>query len=201
MVPVPNAFWESSNVALFQRLHAISSSPPLLIAVAAVLAEWPLIAAAGLTGWWWLRERDCVGIVRLIAAGVVALLLEALISRFVFHPRPFAAGFGPAWVVHAPNNSMPNTHVTLTLVMSIMLMMRRHPRASAVVAALAVALAWARIYVGIHWPADMVGAVVSATVSIAVARGLECGDRFRRRRRVHAFARVQHSPSRKTTGK
>lgn len=202
VVPGSNAFWEPWNVALFQHLHATSSSPRLLIVVAAVLAEWPLFVAAGLTGWLLLRQRDRRGIVRLIAAGGVALLIEALVSMFAFHPRPFAAGFGPAWVAHAANNSMPSTHVTLTLLMAIVLAMRRHLRASAVAAALAVALAWARIYVGIHWPADMVGAALSATVSVAVVRGLECGvDSFSKRRLAHALARIQHMPSRKSTEK
>lgn len=190
-IPVSNAFWEPWNVAWFQHLHATSSSPPRLIALATVLAEWPLAVAAGITGWLLLRQRDRLGIVRLIATGAVALSIEALVSTFAFHPRPFASGFGPAWVAHAANNSMPSTHVTLALAMAIVLAMRKHPRASAVVVALALALAWARIYVGVHWPADMVGAVLSAIVSVAVARGLECGvDGFRRRRR----ARTSGSP-------
>lgn len=201
-IPGSNAFWEPWNVALFQHLHATSSSPPRLIAVAAVLAEWPLVAAGCLTGWLMLQARDRLGVVRLIAAGAVALLIEALVSRFAFHPRPFAVGFGPAWIAHAANNSMPSTHVTLALIMAIVLAMRRHPRASVVVLALALALAWARIYVGIHWPADMVGAALSAIVSVAVVRGLECGvDSFRRRRRARAFVQIQHMPSRKTTEK
>lgn len=171
----PGAFWEPWNVALFQRMHATASSPPALIAVAAVLAEWPLFVAAGLTGWQLLRRRDRLGMVRGIAAGGVAILIEALVSALAYHPRPFAAGFGPAWVVHSANNSMPSTHVTLALVMAIVLAMRRQRWTSAVVVGLAVMLAWARVYVGIHWPADMVGAALSAVVSVALVCGLEYG--------------------------
>jgi undecaprenyl-diphosphatase len=162
-------------MALYQHLHATSSSPRLLIAVAAILAEWPLVVAAGLTGWLLLRQRDRRGIVRWIAASGVAFLIEALVSMFAFHPRPFAAGFGPAWVAHAANNSMPSTHVTLALVMAIVLATRRHHLASAVVTAVAVVLAWARIYVGIHWPADMLGAILSAIVSVELVCSLEYG--------------------------
>lgn len=195
-VPVSNAFSEPWNVALFQHLHATPSSPRLLIAMAAILAEWPLFVAAGLTGWLLLRQRDRLGIVRLIAAGGVALLIEALVSMFAFHPRPFAAGFGPAWVAHAANNSMPSTHVTLALIMAMGLAMRRYPRASAVVAALAVALAWARIYVGIHWPADMLGAALSAIVSVALVYGVEYGiSTCMKLRRKRALAQRPQEPS------
>lgn len=173
--PDLNAFWEPWNEALFQRMHATAASPHLLIAVASVLAEWPLVVAAGLTGWLLWRRRDRLGFIRLVAACGVALLIETLVSLLAFHPRPFAAGFGPAWIAHAANNSMPSTHVTLALIMGILLAMRKHRRASAVVLVLATALAWARIYVGVHWPADMVGAVLSAIASVSLIRGMEHG--------------------------
>lgn len=160
-------------MALFHRWHATASSPSVLIAAAAMLAEWPLFVAAGLTGWLLLRQRDRLGAVRVVAAGGVAILIEALVSALASHPRPFAAGFGPAWVGHAANNSMPSTHVTFALIMAIALAMRRLRWASAAVMVLAAMLAWARVYVGIHWPADMVGAAVSAIVSVAVIRSLE----------------------------
>ena len=166
----PSAFWEPWNVAVFQCMHATAASPTALIAVAVVLAEWPLFVAVGLTGWQLLRRRDRIGVIRAIAACVVAILIEALVSAFAFNPRPFAAGFGPAWVMHEANNSMPSTHVTLTLVMAITLAMRKQRWASAVVVVLAVVLAWARVYVGIHWPADMVGAKPHQPLKAAPAR-------------------------------
>ncbi|KZC27033.1 hypothetical protein RHOFW510R12_35160 [Rhodanobacter sp. FW510-R12] len=194
-LPDSNALWESWNVALFQHLHATSSSPHALIAVATVLAEWPLFVGAGVTGWQLLRQRDRLGMVRLIAAGGMALLIEALVSALAFHPRPFAVGFGPAWVTHTANNSMPSTHVTLTLIMAITLAMRRQRWTSLVVVVLATMLAWARVYVGIHWPADMVGAALSAIVSVAVIYGLEWGITvLMQRRKENAVARLRQEP-------
>lgn len=196
MMLSPSAFWASWNVALFRQLHATASSPSALVAAAALLAEWPLFVAAGVTGWLLLRQRDRLGAVRLVAAGGIAILIEALVSTLAFHPRPFAAGFGPAWVAHAANNSMPSTHVTLTLIMAIVLAMRRLRWASAVVMVLAAMLAWARVYVGIHWPADMVGAAVSAIVSVAMVRSLEYAvNVFMRRRHERAIARHRHKPA------
>ena len=167
-----HVFWEPWNVAVFQHMHATAGSPHWLIAVAAVLAEWPLVVAAGLTGWLLWRKRDGVGLARLVVACGAALLIEALVSLLAFHPRPFAAGFGPAWVTHAADNSMPSTHVTLAAIMAIALALRQQRRAATVVLGLAAMLTWARIYVGIHWPADMLGAVVSAGISTIIATGL-----------------------------
>lgn len=163
---------ENWNTELFLRLHATAQSPHWLIATATWLTEAPLLAALILTAWQLYRSRDLDGAIRVAIACAIALLIEAAISTFAFHPRPFAAGFGPAWVEHAANNSMPSTHVTLTCIMAITLALRRRFRTAVVLAVLALVLAWARIYVGIHWPADMLGALTSACVAVAVAAGL-----------------------------
>lgn len=110
---------------------------------------------------------------RLILAFGTAIVIEALISTVAYHPRPFAAGFGPAWMSHAANNSMPSTHVTLTWIMAITLAIRKQRWISLALFALGGVLAWARIYVGIHWPTDMVGAAVSACLSVALAYAIE----------------------------
>lgn len=157
----------------FVHIRSTAGSPPALIAPAALLAEWPLYVALALTAWQLRRRRDGVGAVRLIIAFGTAIVIEALFSTFAFHPRPFVAGFGPAWVSHAANNSMPSTHVTLTWIMAITLALRKQRVTGMVLCALGVVLAWAQIYVGIHWPVDMVGAAASACFSVALAYAIE----------------------------
>lgn len=152
------------NVKLFEYIHASDASTRWLIATATVLAEAPLYVALALAAWTLLRTRDRRGALELASATFLALVIEAAISRWAFHPRPFAAGMGHAWMVHAANNSMPSTHVTLTWVAALVLFARRHPAMGTILVILGAVLAWARIYVGIHWPADMLGAALSAVV-------------------------------------
>jgi undecaprenyl-diphosphatase len=181
----PHVPWGSWNIAVFLHIHATTASPHWLIALAGWLTEAPLFVALGLTTWQLFRHRDPEGAIRVVIAFAVALSTEAIISALAFQPRPFAAGFGPAWVQHAANNSMPSTHVTLTCIMAITLALGRRFWSAIVLAVLAAVLAWARIYVGIHWPADMPGAVISACIAVAVAAGLaQLGKRlpaYRRR--------------------
>lgn len=156
------------NVALFEYLHASDASPRWLIASAAVLAEAPLYAALALAAWTLLRTRDRRGALQLASGTFLALVIEAAISRWAFHPRPFAAGMGHAWMMHAANNSMPSTHVTLAWVAALVLFTRRRPATGTILVILGAVLAWARIYVGIHWPADMLGAALSAVVCASI---------------------------------
>ena len=105
---------------------------------------------------------------------------------------------------------MPSTHVTLTLVMAITLAMRKQRWASAVVVVLAVTFAWDRVYVGIHWPADMVGAALSALISVAVIYATEyvvnalvmrCKESglAQHRQEPDADSNVAHSPATQPT--
>jgi len=133
------------NVALFEYLHASDASPRWLIASAAVLAEAPLYAALALAAWTLLRTRDRRGALQLASAAVLALV-----------------------IVHAANNSMPSTHVTLTWVAALVLFARSGRAEGTILLVLGAILAWARIYVGIHWPADMLGAALSAVVCASI---------------------------------
>lgn len=190
----PGALWERWNIAVYLHLHATTDSPHWLIMLAAWLAEAPLLAALGLAAWQLFRRRDGRAAIQMAIAFAMALLIEAVISAVAFHPRPFAAGFGPAWVRHAANNSMPSTHVTLACIMALAFILRRQLRVGVVLLGLGAMLAWARIYVGIHWPADMVGAVISAGFSVAIAAGLvRLGMRFLSRHRPRGKDPISHS--------
>lgn len=157
------------NTFLFVHLHATILSPHWLVSLAAWMSEGPLFLALALVVVQLTRRRDVGGLVRIVLAFAFALATEELISRYAFHSRPFAAGLGPAWVTHAANNSMPSTHVTLTLILAFLLSARGLRGSGVVLFVLACLLAWARVYVGIHWPADMLGAVISAGASVAAA--------------------------------
>jgi len=164
--------WEAWNIATFRHMHATATSPHWLVALAALLATLPLYASFALTAWQLVRSRERHAALGLTLALAIALATEAITSAFAYHPRPFAAGFGPAWMEHAANNSMPSTHVTLALTMSLIVGLRRHTGTSLALIGMSVLMAWARIYVGIHWPADMIGAVISACLSSALACAL-----------------------------
>lgn len=161
--------WMHWDQAVFIKLHATAASPPWLVATAVVLAQWALIVAIVITAWQLLRHRDGAGAWRVLIAWMVSWGIELFIRTFAFHPRPFAAGFGPSLLAHGASNSMPSTHVTIGLILMLTLVLGRHFRSSVAVASLIVALAWARVYVGIHWPTDMLGALLSATLSMTVA--------------------------------
>lgn len=182
--PAPRP-WDHWNIGLFLDLHATTSSPHWLIATAIVLAKWPLYVALGITIWQCWRHRDGRCALQIVAAWLICNRIEAWISAVAFHARPFAAGYGPAFMAHAANNSMPSSHVMTGVVLAVILALHQRRWSSVLVAALTIAVAWARVYVGVHWPADMVGALLVAGVSVGAVYAVEWSvKRVRKRRQL-----------------
>ena len=156
------------NETLFLLLNAPLHPSAAAVLVAKFFAEVaigvvPLALVAG-----WVRGGNATRKLMLeaAAAGLVGLLVAQVIGLVWPHPRPFMVGLGRTLIPHAADSSFPSDH--LTLLWSITFSWLMHPglrRAGAVLALLGVPMAWARIYLGVHFPADMAGAAIVAGLS------------------------------------
>ena len=156
------------NETLFLLLNAPLHPSAAAVLVARFFAEVaigvvPLALVAG-----WLRGGNATRKLMLeaAAAGLVGLLFAQVIGLVWPHPRPFMVGIGRTLIPHAADSSFPSDHLTLLWSVAFSLLM--HPglrRAGAVLALLGVPMAWARIYLGVHFPADMAGAAIVAGLS------------------------------------
>lgn len=104
-----------------------------------------------------------------IIAGCSVLLglsINHVVSWFYFHPRPFMQNLGTNLVSHAPDSSFPSDHTTFLFCIAIYLLLDRHTRKlGGVLCLLSVLGGLARIYVGVHFPLDVLGAAVVAGAS------------------------------------
>jgi undecaprenyl-diphosphatase len=110
---------------------------------------------------------------RALVAAAAALIGNALISLVWDRARPFVAGVGHAWITHAAG-SFPSDHLTDQWVVAGMLLLNPHMRCwDMAFALLGLPMTWARIYLGVHHPGDMVGAfaiAVLATLGVWITR-------------------------------
>ncbi len=159
---------ESLNRTLFLLLNAPADPPPFLLSLARILAQWAiwLVPPALVLGW--LRGNDRLRRILLQAAGAgaVGLLINQLIGLFWQHQRPFMLGLGHTFLDHAPDSSFPSDHLTLCWAVAFNLLLQQKTRtAGLLLAVLGLPVAWARIYLGVHFPLDMVGAALVALFS------------------------------------
>ncbi len=117
----------------------------------------------------WLRA-DTAGrdaLVQAVLTAAAALFLSWAAGQLWFHPRPFVLGIGHQYLHHAPTASFPSNH--LSFIWALCAGLWVHPvrrRAAWVLGLLGLAVAWARIYMGIHWPLDMAGALLNALIAV-----------------------------------
>lgn len=159
---------ESLNVQIFLLINASAHPNPLILALAKGLAEgviWlvPLFLS---TGWLWGTEHHRRIMLEAAAAGLGALAFNQLISLVWQHPRPFMIGLGHTYLQHAPDSSFPSDHLTLLWSVAFSLLSHKSCRCpAAMLALLGLPVAWSRVYLGVHFPLDMLGAVITAVIS------------------------------------
>ncbi len=154
-MPRPACPAGACNVALFAAERLI------LIVPAGLVLMW-INGAPG--------QREAA--VRALLAALVALTMSKLIGLMWFHPRPFMIGLGQSYLHHAADSSFPSDHATGMFSVALALALcrlREARRFGMALLALGLAVAWARVFLGVHWPLDMIAAfMVSALAALLV---------------------------------
>ncbi|WP_086382548.1 undecaprenyl-diphosphatase [Caballeronia sordidicola] len=156
------------NLALFHLLNASSRPIPFVVGMAhifAVYAIWtaPLELVAG-----WLRGDDGLRhhMVEAALSTGVALVAAQIIGIAWPQQRPFVLGLGTNLMAHSPDASFPSDHLTCLwgAAFSLLAYNRTRPIGTAL-ALLGIPMSWSRIYLGVHFPMDIVGAAVVSGLS------------------------------------
>jgi undecaprenyl-diphosphatase len=153
------------NNSLFLMINAGPGASGMVSVIARFLAEgliWilPLGLIVG-----WLRGSSATRqlLVAATVSGVAGLLMNQLIGLVWYHPRPFETGIGQTLMQHAQDSSFPSDHLTLIWAIAFNLLLHEHSRlAGWTLALLGLPIAWARIYLGVHFPLDILGAAIVA---------------------------------------
>ena len=115
-----------------------------------------LVVAAALAVLWrrpWL-------LVLVLASDLVAELLSYGMRDWIGRRRPPLVYAEPKPLVHVPHSgSFPSGHATMGFACAVVLAWYV-PRLAFPAFVLAGAIAWSRVYVGVHWPLDVLGGAV-----------------------------------------
>lgn len=156
----------SWNLWAFYALNASVTPEPSSIWMATVLGEYAIMGIPLLLVTLWLtglrHQREAS--VTATLSGLAGLFISVVISTLWMHPRPFMLGVGHTLMSHAADSSFPSDHLTLTWSVAGGLLLFKITRPWGVLLGLlGLPMAWARIYLGVHFPLDMIGALMVAT--------------------------------------
>lgn len=163
---------EELNRTLFLMINASGHPNALMAAIAEFLAEYVIWTIPTIVGIAWLRgsERTRKVLLEATVSGLTGLLINQIIGLAWQHPRPFMIDLGHTLIPHAADSSFPSDHLTLIWAVAASFLMHRSSRMMGLALALSgIPVAWARIYLGVHFPLDMVGAALVAAFSAWLA--------------------------------
>ncbi|HMO30014.1 undecaprenyl-diphosphatase [Enterovirga sp.] len=175
---------------LFLALNASDAPPAMLVAFAILCAKYlyflvPLhLALVWYAGPSELRFVAIVG--GLAMAG--ALLASGLIGHFMPTPRPFVLGIGHTLVEHRPSAAFPSNHTIVCFAWASVLAIYGHLRLALAAGVIGLLVGWSRIYLGVHFPLDIVGGAALAGIAAFAAVRLIMLDQGRTVARLDRLA-------------
>lgn len=159
---------ERLNDTLFLMLNASTLPTPPVFGMAVFFAQYLILTVPVAMGLLWLRadEAQRRSLIAAAIAGAIGLAVNQAIGWVWQHPRPFVVGIGHTYLAHAADSSFPSDHLTLIWSVAFALLLDNRTRTAGVAAALfGLPVAWARIFLGVHYPMDMAGSIVVAGIS------------------------------------
>ena len=166
------------DVALEQWLNSAAGHEPLLDTVMIPLAQHGALLFAGLVAiwlvlaWWRGDAAERAGPLLALAAAALALAVNVEIALLWARPRPFVAHplLVHLLVQHPADASFPSDHAAAGFAIATVLV-AFHRRLGALVLVLAAVMSVARVYVGLHYPSDVLaGAVIGLVVGWLAVR-------------------------------
>jgi undecaprenyl-diphosphatase len=150
---------------LSSLIHSLAGHSAVADTVARFAADDLVYFAIFAVVWLFLRHPSLRPFLAAVTAAVFAVGLAALIGAVYYVPRPFVVDHFTPLIQHAADASFPSDHLAgMGSVVTTAWMVARRLALATAVAALVVA--FARVYVGVHWVTD---------VAAGFLLGLVCG--------------------------
>src|SRR5256714_988642 len=146
-----------------QERHGVGAIPVVMFS--GKVEEQAAAEAAALAIWWrrpWL-------FLQVALADFAGQLISYGLKQWIGRERPPEVYASPRPLVHVPHDgSFPSGHATSSFACATILSFYA-PRAAPAFLLLAAAIAWSRVYVGVHFPLDVLGgAVLGVLIAIAL---------------------------------
>jgi len=152
------------NLSLFSWINASPEASNTSIHFAIFIANDLLYCMILLFAWFWLRGNYDTKkqILKAFIFTSIAILISQCISHVYYHPRPFVMEVGRTLIYHTPNGSFPSDHMLIFSSIAFSYLFSAQRKLGIFLLVMAWLVAWSRVYLGVHFPLDMLGAFLLA---------------------------------------
>lgn len=154
--------FEDLNIYLFHGINSLATQYPVLdnivIFTAHDLNAVFIIFLMLLLAFKW-KEYNFLFIKTLFIV-LSSILLSDLIELFYHHPRPFQLDLGHKLIGHGSSSSFPSQHTLTVVVIAFSYLSAGFKKIGILGLVLALVVGFSRIYVGVHFPFDVLGSFV-----------------------------------------
>lgn len=161
---------EALNRKIFLAMNAKPGTPDSALVIANFFANTLIyvIPFIILLLWFAGKERGKVLALRSTLTIVIGVVLSLIIGTLWPHPRPFMVPLGYTWFSHTADYSFPSDHMTIFVCFALALISAKAVCTGLIVLGVSSLVACSRVYLGVHFPLDMAGAVITGMVSDAL---------------------------------
>lgn len=154
------------NLQLFHILNVPDQASIWMINYASLIAHDLVYLFLLIFAIAWFRGSYEVktGIIKAFIFTAITLLMSEVLSAILNTPRPFMMDVGRTLIEHAPTGSFPSNHMSIFSGIAFAYYFSPQRDLGRILIWTAWLVAWSRVYVGVHFPIDMLGAFLMAVI-------------------------------------
>lgn len=154
------------NTQLFLLINAAPDASKFIIYFAKFFAQYLIYLPIIMSFFCWFKypkSRETIS--KIVVTLITTLLIAAILRSLISSSRPFDLVIGTNFLPHSNTNSFPSKHASVIFAIAFALFYATKNKVRQKLffigsLLIAISISWARVYLGVHWPLDILAAAL-----------------------------------------